>query len=524
MDLVIAIVGRPNVGKSALFNRLARRRIAIVHDQAGITRDRISALVDWGGRMLTLLDTGGIGLMARERAKNAITGAAIEQAELAIASAQIIVLVVNVKEGVLPLDIEVATRLRQSGKRILIAANKSDTPKDALDSADFQSLGFDTILPISAIHGRGMQDFTSAIDDALSKLPHWNCEKSSKKDDGFSQKDRLKLAFVGRPNVGKSSLINAISKSQRVIVSPFPGTTRDSIDVPFSMDCGKHYLLIDTAGMRKKRRVENSIEFFSVKRTEDSIARSDIVIHVLDAQAGVTFQDKKIADAILKHQKACILVINKWDLYADAIKATSKTRKASQNRCGNETLSMFGDWVRKQMFFVDHAPVIFTSAKNGFSLDKLLKTMNYVSDQLRQSIPTAAINRTLHNALDKQTSNRSGARLKFFYATQITQSPPRFLLFVNQKDLFSKQHERHLMRAIRRDFGFEGCPLILIPKSRPKNVEPIRRKMSSKKAAEKATAFKNGKARQSRRSRSGLKSRGKRSSRNFLDSARRSPR
>ena len=487
MDRAIAIVGRPNVGKSALFNRLAGRRIAIVHDQPGVTRDRVSAVIDWSGRPLTLIDTGGIGLLAGERSKDIITDAALDQATIAIEAAQIIILVVSIKDGVLPLDIEVARRLQQSGKKVIVAANKADERRDTLGTSDFDSLGFGEVLPVSAIHGRGIQDFISSIDAALAELPKPTEEESGHRPLGDSETEPVKLAFVGRPNVGKSSIVNGFAQSQRVIVSPVPGTTRDAIDVPFTIETEgelEHYLLIDTAGVRKKRRVNDSIEFFSVKRTEDSIERADIVVHVFDAQAGVTLQDKKIADVIVECKKACILVVNKWDLYADAVKEAQqlenrKSRSAKNRRqLDGQTydLSMFGEWVQKQMFFLDYAPVIFTSATEGFHMDRLLEAIRYVASQLRQSIPTAVINRTLHDAVEKrQPSSKSGARLKFYYATQIKQAPPSFLLFVNRKDLFTDQYEKYLSREVRKAFGYEGCPVILIPKERPKTVASIRR-------------------------------------------------
>jgi GTPase len=488
MDRVIAIVGRPNVGKSALFNRLAGRRIAIVHDQPGVTRDRVSAVIDWGGKPLTLVDTGGIGLFAGEKSKDAVTGAALGQAEIAIESAQLIVLVVNIKEGILPLDLEVAKRLLQSGKPVLVAANKADDDRDAVAQTDFQPLGFSDIFPVSAIHGRGLDDFTSAIDFELKKLPAPSEEEESGKDKPARIDNRpIKLAFVGRPNVGKSSIVNAFAKSQRVIVSSIPGTTRDCVDVPFTIETEgeiEDYLLIDTAGIRKRRRVNDSIEFFSVKRSEDAINRADIVVHVFDAQAGVTLQDKKIADVIVEAKKACILVVNKWDLYDKMVKEARKTvqKKSKSTKERQHTdgqtydLSMFGDWVQKQMFFLDYAPVIFTSAHNGFHMDRLLEAIRYVAGQLKQSIPTAVLNRTLHDAiLKRQPSSKSGSRLKFFYATQIKLAPPSFLLFVNRKELFTDQYEKYLSREVRKAFGYEGCPVVLIPKSRPKSVDSIRR-------------------------------------------------
>ena len=479
VERVIAIVGRPNVGKSALFNRMIGKRIAIIHNRPGVTRDRLSAVMDWRGKPLILVDTGGIGLLDGESAKDAVADATVNQTKIAIESASVLVLVVSVRDGVLPLDAEVARRLRSSGKPVIVAANKADDPNSALASGEFCRLGFDTILPISAIHGRGLPEFRRAVDEALKTagVLHLPIETKS-----ASKSEPLKLAIVGRPNVGKSSIVNAFDKSQRVIVSPIPGTTRDCVDVPFAIQTDgeqERYLLIDTAGIRKRRRVGDSIEFFSVKRSENAIARADVVIHVFDAQDGVTMQDKKIADLIVDQRKACIFVVNKWDLYAEAVReAQTKKRSSSPARRRNNAppeLSLFGQWVQQQMFFLNYAPVIFTSARSGFHLDRLLETIRYVAGQLKQSIPTAVLNRALHDAFRKRpSSGKSGARLKFYYAVQVKQNPPAFLLFVNRKELFIQPYEKHLSRELRKAFGYEGCPLLFIPKERPKTIRPIR--------------------------------------------------
>lgn len=312
MPGIIAIVGRPNVGKSALFNRIAGRRIAIVHDQPGVTRDRVTAEVEWMGRPYSLIDTGGIGLLRGESSDDVIVKAAIDQVEIAIEAADLIVMVVNVQEGIVPLDHEVAKRLRRSGKTVFVAVNKTDHTVAEAGVGEFATLGFEKVFAVSAIHGRGI---TTLMQEAVNLLPAGPAV--SKGEEG---EPPLKLAIVGRPNVGKSSIINNITQSKRVIVSPIPGTTRDSVDVPFEVDTNgvrQRYVLIDTAGMRKSRRVDDTVEFFSVKRSEDSIGRADIVVLVLDAEAGILEQDKKIADKIVEATKACIVVINKWDLMAN---------------------------------------------------------------------------------------------------------------------------------------------------------------------------------------------------------------
>jgi GTP-binding protein len=498
---LIAIVGRPNVGKSALFNRIARRRIAIVHDQPGVTRDRISAEIEWHGRPITLVDTGGIGLLKREKSQDAITQAAVQQVDLAMNSAHVILLVVNVQEGVVPLDREVAQRLRRFGRPVLLVVNKVDNRQAEAGVAEFAQLGFEDVFPVTAIHGDGIDEL---MHEAVSLLPVHplpvpanDADSSSDVPDPRSAlrapcpataatRSALKLAIVGRPNVGKSSIINALTQSDRVIVSPIPGTTRDSVDVPFEVETDgvrQQYVLIDTAGMRKARRVNESVEFFSVKRAEDSIDRADIVVLVMDAEQGITEQDKKIGDKIVEARKACILVVNKWDLVADAVDAAHedemRRRDNPKQRYGSRrqtTLGEFGAWVQENLFFLDYAPVIFTSAKSGFHLDRLLEAVRYVAAQLQQQIPTALLNRTLHEAVEtRQPISDLGHRLKFYYATQVRQAPPTFLLFVNRDELFSEPYKKYLAGEMRKAFGYEGCPLILAPKARPKTIEPIRK-------------------------------------------------
>jgi GTP-binding protein len=496
MPELIAIVGRPNVGKSALFNRIAGRRIAIVHDQPGVTRDRITAEVEWRGRPFTLVDTGGIGLLRREKANDVIVKAALEQVELAIEAANVIILVVNVQEGVVPLDREAAARLRASGKPVLVAVNKVDTHRAETAASEFSELGFDKNFPVSAIHGEGIEPLMNAAMALIgvqspkpkvqSGFPSEPTEEDADHASSIAPDAPLKLAIVGRPNVGKSSIINALTESERVVVSPIPGTTRDSVDVPFEVvteGVRQSYVLIDTAGLRKTRRVDDSIEFFSVKRAEESIARCDIVILVLDAETGITEQDKKVADRIVEARRACIVVVNKWDLMDDAIRKArveeiERRRTKASRHAPNvmTTLSEFGEWVQEHLFFLDYAPVIFTSAKSGFHLDRLLEAVRYVASQLQQKVPTAILNRTLRDAVERrQPISASGHRLKFFYATQVRQAPPTFLLFVNRDELFSDQYKKYLADQMRLAFGYEGCPIILAAKPRPKTIEPVRK-------------------------------------------------
>ncbi len=523
MSGVLAIVGRPNVGKSALFNRIAGRRIAIVHDQPGVTRDRVTAEAEHHGRTFTLIDTGGVGLRRGEKSTDIIAQAALEQVGLAIEAASAIILVVNVQEGLVPLDQEVATRLREAGKPVLLAVNKSDNQRAAAEAVDFSSLGFDRVFPVSAIHDRGVEalvdaaleflpeptaDTTdgdggaaSAVENATSDtpIPDAAVDPGAEADPEAAavaaprmpvrdfKRDPLRLAIVGRPNVGKSSLINALTQSKRVVVSPIPGTTRDAVDVPFEVDTEgrrEHYVLVDTAGVRKRHSIDNSIEFFSVRRTEEAITRSDITVLILDAADGILEQDKKIGALITEARRACIVVVNKWDLVADKvlvereaeIQRRETRKKVRDARKRMTTLSEFGQWVQEKLFFLDYAPVIFTSAQSGFHLDRLLEAVRYVGAQLRQSIPTGLLNRTLRDAvIRRQPVSDKGHLLKFFYATQIGQAPPKFLLFLNRSDVFNRAYEKFLAGELRKAFGYEGCPIVLIPRARPKTVESVRK-------------------------------------------------
>jgi len=498
MSGLIAIVGRPNVGKSALFNRIIRRRLAIVHDEPGVTRDRVSAEAEWRGRPFTLVDTGGIGLLRREKSTDIIVKATVGQVELAIEAANVIILVANVQEGIVPLDREVAQRLRLCGKPVLVAVNKVDTFRVEAQAAEFSQLGFEKVFPVTAIHGEGIDNL---MEEAVRLLPAYTAEavepvaELEEVPEGVEgetplprkPKGPLRLAIVGRPNVGKSSIINALTKSERVIVSEIPGTTRDSVDVPFEVETDgvrQKYVLIDTAGMRKTRRVGDSVEFFSVQRSEESIMRCDIAVLVLDAESGILEQDKKIADRIVEARKACIVVVNKWDIYEASVRVARteeiERRNKKQHREGNEDpltmLGEFGAWVQEKLFFLDYAPVIFTSAKSGFHLDRLLEAVRYVAAQLQQKIPTALLNRTIQDAVERrQPVSAAGHRLKFYYATQVRQAPPTFLMFVNRDELFSDAYKKHLAGDLRKAFGYEGCPIILVPKARPKTIEPMRK-------------------------------------------------
>jgi GTP-binding protein len=511
MSGLIAIVGRPNVGKSALFNRIVGKRIAIVHDQPGVTRDRVSAEAEWRGHKFTLVDTGGIGLLRGEKATDVITQAAFDQVQIAIEAADVIILTVNAQEGIVPLDREVTERLRAASKPVLIAANKVDNHRLEPAAAEFAELGFEKIFPVTAIHGHGIEPL---MREAISLLPPPAAEDPTENRELGERP--LNLAIVGRPNVGKSSIINALTRSERVVVSPIPGTTRDAVDVPLEVETEgvrQKYVLIDTAGVRQERRIDDSIEFYSVKRTDESIARADIVVFVMDAESGITMQDKKIGGKIVEEAKACILVVNKWDLVAEPVREARKkeiTRREKDEHGPKQltTLNEFAEWVQENLFFLDYAPVIFTSAKNGFHLDRLLEAVRYVADQLKQKIPTSLLNRALQDAIQaRQPISSVGHHLKFFYATQLKQAPPTFALFVNRDELFSPTYSKYLAGQIRKAFGYEGCPIILVPKPRPKTIEPVRRRLHAARAKKGPPA--RGKGPQSRRQAGKPRSRGR---------------
>ena len=487
MPGVVAIVGRPNVGKSALFNCIARKRIAIVHDRPGVTRDRLSAEVEWLGHPFTLVDTGGIGLLKGERGGDNFAREIVTQVQVALDDVDVILFVVSVQEGVVPMDLEVAGMLREAGRPVFVMVNKVDIAAHEQGIDEFAELGFEHIFPVSALHARGID---IPVGQAVGRLP----ERLVKPEDQAADEPPLNIAIVGRPNVGKSSIINALTRSKRVIVTEISGTTRDAIDVPFEVvtdGVRQSYNLIDTAGIRKRRRIKDAVEFFSVNRSDEAIERCDLAVLVLDAAEGVTEQDKKICDRITEAGCACVIVVNKWDLFQAGLEKARKReagktvaqggRKISRKKQEELMYEQFGKWVKSNLFFIDYAPVIFTSAIEGYQLDRLLEAIRYVSSQLRKTTPTSLLNRTLQAALERNPAPSSrGHRLKLFYATQVQSKPPTFLLFVNRKELMSDNYSRYLIGVLRKSFGFEGCHIRLVAKPRPKSIKPIRRKSTVK--------------------------------------------
>ncbi len=429
---VIAIVGRPNVGKSAIFNRLAGRRIAIVHAQSGVTRDRLMHEVIWNDEHFELIDTGGIGTIESAVA-DSIDGGIRLQVNAALEDAAVAMQVVDLEAGVVPLDEEVASILRKSGCPAFIAANKADNPKRDPDAAEFEQLGL-PVFPVSALHDRG---FGELIDAMIPELPP-PIEKE--------EKDVLRVAVVGRPNVGKSSYINRLLRSDRVIVSDVPGTTRDSIDVPFTVGQGpqaRHYVLVDTAGMRRVGKIDNSVERFSRFRSEKSIKEADVVVLLTDASTDPTAMDKKIARSILDAGKGCVVIVNKWDL-------------------ARTTQRQFAPEVKRIMPFMGYCPLVFASAETGYNIRRTVEAIDHVAAQVSTDIPTGVLNRVIEGAYAKVAPpSVKGKRIKFYYATQVSHSPIVIRIFCNDPKRIVPAYRAYLIRQLRSHFGLEGAPILL---------------------------------------------------------------
>ncbi len=439
---VIAIVGRPNVGKSALFNRLVGRRVAIVHEQSGVTRDRLSCEAIWNEERFELIDTGGMGVMDGEEVRDPIAGATLKQVQVAIEDASVVLFVVDITADIVPLDREVARLLHESGRTVFIAANKADHAGLDQQASAFDELGFPA-YPISALHNRGI---TPLMQAAVSELPDAEIAETT---------EPLRIAVVGRPNVGKSSYINRLLKSERVIVSEVPGTTRDSIEVPFTVGQGpqaRHYLLIDTAGMRKTSSVKEAVDKFSVIRTERSIERADVVILMLDATEGPKRMDKRLFAKIEQEATGCFILVNKWDL------------------AGEVTQRAYGAALREALPFAGHIPILFTSAKSGFNIRKTIEAVGYVAAQINAQLTTGLLNRVIHEAVHKvQPPVVEGRRLKIYYATQVGTKPIRIRLFVNAPRRVKAPYKSYLLKSIRKAFGLEGAPILLQFRARRKD-------------------------------------------------------
>ncbi len=429
---LVAIVGRPNVGKSMLFNKLAGRRLSIVEDTPGVTRDRLYAPCDWCGRSFDMVDTGGI----EPSTDSELLLFMREQAEIAIGAADVIVLVTDIRTGVTAADKDVANILLRSKKPVVLAVNKADST-GTVDPAvyEFYSLGLGDPIPVSAIHGHGTGEL---LDECLKHFPPADGEDE--------EQDYVKVAVIGKPNVGKSSLINHILGEKRLVVSDMAGTTRDAVDTLFENDMGR-YMFIDTAGIRRQSRVDERVERFSVMRAQLAIERSDVCLIMIDAREGVTEQDTKIAGLAHEAGKASIIVVNKWDLVDKETGTMEKMRKA----------------VMRDLSFMSYAPVLFISALTGQRTDRLFELINYVNEQSNTRITTGMLNNVLADAQARmQPPTDKGRRLKIYYMTQTSIKPPNFVIFCNSRELFHFSYQRYLENQIRGVFGLEGTPIRIV--------------------------------------------------------------
>ena len=431
---VVAIVGRPNVGKSTVFNRIAGERISIVEDTPGVTRDRIYAKGEWLGQPFNLIDTGGID-MGDEPFLAQIT----EQAQIAIDEADVIVFVTSVKEGVTDADEKVAKILYRTDKPVILAVNKVDNPELRSEIYDFYSLGFGDPMPLSGTHGIGTGDLLDKVCQAFPK------------DGAKEQDDSIKFSFIGRPNVGKSSLVNAILGENRMIVSNVEGTTRDAIDTKFVAEDGTEFTMIDTAGIRKKGKVYENTEKYSVLRAMRAIDRSDVVCVVLNAEEGIREQDKHVAGYAHEAGRGIIIVVNKWD-----------TLKKD-----NHTMKEFEKTIRQEFQYLSYAPIVFVSAKTHQRLEQLPKLIERVNHNHERRISSAVLNDVIMDAIaHNPTPTDNGRRLRVYYATQVATKPPTFVVFVNDPELMHFSYERFLENQIRAAFDFEGTPIHVIERRR----------------------------------------------------------
>ena len=430
---IVAIVGRPNVGKSTLFNIFANSRISIVEDTPGVTRDRLYADTEWLDNEFMMVDTGGIEIMNTDKIAVSIR----QQAQIAIAEADVILFVCDARAGITHEDAEVAKMLRQSKKPIVLAINKADSPKQEMEIFEFYNLGIGEPIPVSAANHLGLGDLLDAV---VEKFP----ETSAYGEDG--NEDEIKVALIGRPNVGKSSIFNTLVGEERSIVSDVAGTTRDAIDTPVIRE-GQKFLFIDTAGMRRKARIDEPIEKYSIIRSLRAVDRLDVVLMVIDAIDGVTEQDKKIAGYAHEAGKGIVLVVNKWDLYD---KDNTSTLRYTEN-------------LRRELVFMQYAPVVFVSAMTKQRIHRLPEVIHYVAEQNAMRISTSVLNQVVEDAIAiNPPPTEKGQRLKILYATQVKIKPPTFVIFVNEPEIMHFSYQRYLENKLREAFGFEGTPLQMI--------------------------------------------------------------
>ena len=438
---VLAIVGRPNVGKSTLFNKLAGERVSIVEDIPGITRDRIYFDTEWNGRPITVIDTGGI----EPKTDDIILSKMKMQAELAIETADVIAFVCDVRAGLTAADRDIAVMLIKSGKPVVLCVNKIDSIGSLpMEYYEFYELGFDgDPIALSSLHGTGTGDL---LDRVLELAPSDGDEEE--------EDDSIKVAVIGKPNAGKSSIINKILGEDRVIVSDIPGTTRDAIDTKVENEYGK-YTFIDTAGIRRQKKVIDRVEKYSVLRSHSAFERADVCLIMIDATAGITEQDEKIAGLSHEAGKAAIIVVNKWDLVEK----------------DNSSVKKFTDNIREALAYMPYAPIIFVSAKTGQRVDKLFERINYVNEQACMRISTGMLNDVLNDAVSRvQPPTDKGKRLKIYYMTQVSTKPPTFVIFVNDAELFHFSYQRYIENKLREVFGFSGTPIRIVV--RQKGDEP----------------------------------------------------
>jgi GTP-binding protein len=435
---VVAVVGRPNVGKSTFFNYVAGKRISIVEDTPGVTRDRIYTDVEWRNKTFTLIDTGGIEPYTEDKIMQQMK----RQAELAIDTADVIIFMVDAKDGMTASDKEVGSMLRKANKPIILTVNKVDrVGEPPPDVYEFYNLGLGDMITISSVHGLGMGDLLDAV---FEHFP-----EDTGEDYG---EDVIKVAVIGKPNAGKSSLINKILGEDRVIVSDIPGTTRDAIDTYFEKDDQK-YVFIDTAGIRRKSKISENIEKYSIIRSWTAVERADVCIIIIDAQDGVTEQDTKIAGYAHDNGKASIIVINKWDLVEKTTGTLEEYRKTVMEKLG----------------FMTYAPVLFISAKTGQRVTKLFELVNFVANQAALRISTGMLNDLVNEAIAMvQPPSDKGKRLKIYYMTQAGVKPPTFVIFINDKELMHYSYERYLENQLRKSFGFEGTPIKFLLREKTK--------------------------------------------------------
>ncbi len=436
---VVAIVGRPNVGKSMLFNKLIGKRMSIVEDTPGVTRDRLYADCEWAGKSFTLVDTGGI----EPSTDNEILKFMRDQAEIAITNADVIVFITDIKTGVTASDNDVASMLLRSNKPIVLAVNKVDSVGEPpAEFYEFYNLGLGEPVAISAVHGHGTGDL---LDRCIKFFPEG--EETPEED------ERIKVALIGKPNVGKSSLTNKILGEERVIVSDVAGTTRDAVDSSFENEFGK-FVFIDTAGIRKKSKVNDDIEKFSVLRASLAVERSDVCLIMIDAQEGVTEQDTKVAGIAHDAGKACIIVVNKWDL----VEKDDKTMKSEEEK------------IRRDLSYMPYAPILFISAKTGQRVTKLFELITSAYAESKKRITTGMLNNVLADAVARvQPPTDRGKRLKVYYITQTGIQPPNFVMFCNDAKLFHFSYRRYLENKLREVFGFEGTPIRVVIRQKGEN-------------------------------------------------------